>query len=130
MVKIPFILRPLAVLMFSAVVFACGSDDDSKSRCDDGSDRVCNVCNPRENLPWLRDKIAGLKNSEQGNQVVLYSGTYEKQPVFVQGSCCRACQWIPVVWTCDGQHLDAVTSMSGITDIEWIWGGKECQRYD
>jgi hypothetical protein len=129
MVKTPFILRPLAVLLFS-VVLACGSDDDSSSTCDDGSDPVCNVCNPTENLPWLRDKIAELKNSEQGNQVVLYSGMYENRPVFVQGSCCAACLWIPVVWTCDGEHLDAVTSMSNIADLEWIWGGKECQRYD
>lgn len=130
MVKAQFILRPLAVLMFSAVVFACGSDDDSKSTCDDGSDPVCNVCNPTENLPWLRDKIAELESSEQGNQVTIYWGTYENQPVFVQGSCCNACLWTPIVWTCDGEQLDASIAMSGITKPTWIWYGKDCQRYD
>ncbi|MBT1686351.1 hypothetical protein [Dawidia soli] len=130
MVKIPFILRPLTVLLFSAGVLACGSDDDTGSACDDGSDRVCGVCNPVENLAWLRDKIAALENSEEGDEITLYTGTYENRIVIVQGSCCAACLWMPVLWTCDGQRLDESTSMQNIADQKLIWHGSHCQRYD
>jgi hypothetical protein len=130
MVKIQFILRSLAVLLFSAAVFACGSDDDSKSSCDDGSDPVCGVCNPVENLGWLRDKIAEAKNGPMGNMITLYTGTYENQTVFVQGLCCASCLWIPVVWTCDGHKLDDSVTLQSITDQKLIWHGGDCQPYD
>ena len=129
MVKTQFILRSLAVLLFSAVLFAC-HDDSSKSDCDDGSDPICGVCNPVENLGWLRDKIAEAKNDAQGDMITFYTGKYENQTVFVQGMCCAACMWVPVVWTCDGRQLDNSVMLQSITDRKLVWLGEDCQRYD
>jgi hypothetical protein len=129
MVKMQFILRPLVVFLFSAVVFACSSDDDSESDCAEGSDPICGVCNPVENLDWLRDKIAEAKNAGLGNYAAFSTATYENQTVFIQTNCCPFCDWVPLVWACDGQALD-LTTLQSITNQKMIWHGGDCQPYD
>jgi hypothetical protein len=126
MAKAPFILRPLAVLLFSAVVFACGSDDDSKSDCDDGSDPACGICNPAENLPWLHAEIATLAgNEEYAIYAYVLQGTYHGQTVFVTGSCCPSCLSITIVKGCDGTTIESVT-IDDVSNRKAIWKGGDC----
>lgn len=143
MVKTPFILRPLAVLLFSAVLFACSDDssktnlsDDAakiasteesaktKSACDDGSDPVCDICNPAEELTWLHDEIADIKASEIATYFYVIQGTYNGQTVFAVGNCCPFCNTLPpVVKGCDGVAIESAT-IQAVTDKKVIWQGE------
>lgn len=136
MIKTQSILRLSAVFLASALVFAC-SDDPAKnspdktakaaspeesakftSACDDVSD-------PAENLEWLKNAIADGKNYELWEYSYYLKGTYNNQTVFVQHSCCPSCNYLPTVYTCDGQRLESAQA-TDVTNTTVVYQGGAC----
>jgi hypothetical protein len=88
----------LPCLMFALATIFLGCDGDGKSRCD--------VPDPANQIPWLRDTITDLKGTEQ--DVAIYMGDYKGQKVFLFNLCCPTCKFfaVPNIYTCMGTKIE------------------------
>ncbi|WP_192825136.1 hypothetical protein [Rufibacter sp. LB8] len=88
--KVHYALCLSVLLLFSG----CDLDDDQK---------VCNVSNPTENLPWLKAKKEELQTSI--NCHFIDQGEWRGITVFIFGTCSPLISSVLLVYDCEGNLL-------------------------
>ena len=77
---------------------------------DDNLKNVCNVANPTEDLPWLKDKIQELEQSSlyASGEIYISQTTYNGDNIFIIGNCCATCNTIVPIYNCEGDVLGSI----------------------
>lgn len=107
----------IIIFLFLSIAFSCQDPEGPES---------CGVENPTENLPWLKETIEGLMNSELGVYFYIVEGRYEGNTVFMVQNCCPFCSSVVSVTNCEGQNLGYLSETNGIdpkkvTFLQTIW---------
>jgi hypothetical protein len=101
-------ILPILVLAF---LFSCQESEGPKN---------CNVANPIEDLPWLKE---GIKSTQELNLVdyfYLVQGTYKGATVFTFLNCCPFCKFVPQILDCEGNVITNA-SINDVTNQKVIW---------
>lgn len=109
-------------LMFFVLMIAIVSCQD-----DDGA-KACDVDNPVTDLPWLKDKVTELENSELSRKYFyVVQADYEGQTVFYVNSCCPMCLIVIQYYNCSGEIIESVDpdKVRNSTTI-WTAEANEC----
>jgi hypothetical protein len=94
-----------------ALLFSCQESEGPKN---------CNVANPIEDLPWLKE---GIKSTQELNLVdyfYLVQGKYKGATVFSFLNCCPFCKSVPQILDCEGNVITNA-SITDVTDQKVIW---------
>jgi hypothetical protein len=108
----------IIILLFS-ICFACRDEDGAP----------CNTENPIEELTWLKDNIEEKESQPHpGIGYYFYQGRYDKKDVFIADICCPACDYVILVYDCEGNTLNI--SADKVTDKKLVWESDEspCER--
>ena len=94
----------------------------------------CGTQKPVEDIPWLKEAIEEVKQSELLEDTYVMSGRYEGQTVFFFQNCCPFCNFAIIVLDCQGNSLGILGGNDGIAieNIEeltpvWIPENSVCQ---
>ncbi|MEM6764077.1 MAG: hypothetical protein AAF824_10225 [Bacteroidota bacterium] len=123
--------RLLGIIVLVLLFSACIEDDAPVPFCD--------VANPVEDLPWLRDIIGTLEESIASNDNHFFDTfwvrqfTYQDTPYFMQGTCCASCFYPPIFYNCAGDTVsftippeEAYNYWEIVSSGEIIWQGGAC----
>ena len=100
------------IAFFTTISFSC--EDDSQST-------VCDVKDPAEDLPWLKNMIDLWEvNSTIYTYMYVDQGTYLGQTVLIVKNCCPVCDSYFPVYNCAGQELQGV-NLSDIKNLKTVW---------
>ncbi len=101
-------ILPILVLI---LLFSCQEPESPKK---------CEVSNPIEDLPWLKE---GIKSTQELNLVdyfYLVQGTYKGATVFTFLNCCPFCRFVPQILDCEGNVITNA-SINDVTNQKVIW---------
>jgi len=84
------------------------------------SPKNCEVANPIEDLPWLKEQINTSASSGLVDYVYLIQGTYKGATVFTFLNCCPFCRFVPQILDCEGNVITNA-SITDVTDQKLIW---------
>jgi hypothetical protein len=73
----------------------------------------CNVANPVEDLPWLKEGVKLTMELNLAEYFYLVEGTYKGATVFTFLNCCPFCSSVPQILDCEGN----VITNASITDV-------------
>jgi hypothetical protein len=92
----------LLLAAFQLMAFSCDTET-----CIDGPGNTCSVTNPTEDLPWLKEKIADMQQSDPPFAAYFFisQALYENKTVFIFGNCCPHCNTVVPVYNCQGELL-------------------------
>ncbi|MCW3787629.1 hypothetical protein [Plebeiibacterium sediminum] len=103
----------LLALIISVTFNSCDKADDN-----DKVD-ICDVSNPAEDIPWLKNAIDDVKEDEYAYYV---KAVYNGATVFYYGNCNPVVDYISIVQNCDGDNLGFTNEFyDDLTDISVIW---------
>lgn len=87
---------------FQLMAFSCDTET-----CIEGPENTCAVAHPAEDLPWLKEKIGYLKQSDPflAPYFSISQALYENKTVFIFGNCCPHCNTVVPVFNCRGEQL-------------------------
>lgn len=108
----------LQLIIFTGflVVFSCEKDFLA--------DNTCDVSNPLEELPWLKNIITDLEQSSSYADFTLISmARYQGETVFLESNCNPAANSITPVINCSGDRIGILGEISpgSLTDMKVIW---------
>ena len=88
-------------LFFTVSIIPLSCEDNLET----SSDQVCNVENPLEDLPWLKDMVQAIQLSMRptGSQIIQY--TYQGDYVFWVDMCYQCADGLIVVYNCAGEVI-------------------------
>ena len=101
-------ILPILVLV---LLFSCQESENPQG---------CDVANPIEDLPWLKEQINTSASSGLADYVYLIQGTYKGATVFTFLNCCPFCKSVPQILDCEG-NLITNASITDVTDQKVIW---------
>lgn len=95
------------------------------SSCSEKSEPPCGAPNPEVQLAWLQEDIADFEDATIEADYFVYQADYQGNTVFIQATCCQACNTTPpVVMNCEGVSLGFLGDGIDVEDIsnkELIW---------
>lgn len=96
--------RLFVLFLLSLALLGCTKEGNEKSLL-----TTCEVANPIEDLPWLRDLTASLVDC--GCEISIVEGTYEMQTVFFLALTDPVCNGVvfPTLQDCDGAIIRTFT---------------------
>lgn len=106
-----------ALLLFA--LFSCSDTDDTVMA-------GCGFNNPRQELPWLKERIDSMAQSTSPDMVYCYvvQGTYENRTVFRFEDCNPVIDKAVFTLNCDGNQVDSdqgFVSRQDIKNLTIIW---------
>lgn len=109
----PIAVRAILYISLFLVVLSC-RDEQTLS---------CDVQDPIENLPWLKDLVAekAALPPDPGIGYYIYIGKYQGRDVIIDDICCPTCDYLPIVYECGGNKVEDANVYSAITDRRLLW---------
>lgn len=109
-------------ILFILLVFGLISCRDS----DDAVMAGCGFDNPRQELPWLKEQIDIMENSDSPEVVYCYvvQGTYDNRTVFRFVDCNPVIDKAIFTFNCDGNRVDSeenFVSRQDLKNLKIIW---------
>jgi hypothetical protein len=102
------ILQTAAVLLLLAgMTVSCGKKD-----CQCNNEKACNVENPLRDLPWLKQFINEVKDTESGHKRI-YQCTYKDGTGFLINNCVGCPDAGLNLVNCDGTSLCVLYGLAG-----------------
>jgi hypothetical protein len=101
-------LFPILVLV---LLFSCQETENPNG---------CNVANPVEDLPWLKEGIKSTLELNLVDYFYLVQGTYKGATVFSFLNCCPFCKSVFQVLDCEGNVI-MNASITDVTNQKVIW---------
>lgn len=80
----------------------------------------CNVANPTEDLPWLKEGIKSTMELNLVDYFYLVQGTYKGATVFSFLNCCPFCRSVPQILDCEG-NVFPNASITDVPNQKVIW---------
>ena len=74
----------------------------------------CGVENPVQDLPWLKEKVEELAQSDFSQYFFVEEAKYEGNTVFVFQNCCPFCNSVVSVYSCEGVLLGYLSDQNSI----------------
>jgi len=99
-------------LLLLIVVSACKYNDVNEVACD--------VSDPANNLPWLKDQIHEIEQSPLRKYYRVEKVEYKGETGFYITNCCPFCDTFPVFYRCSGEAIPYVAG-SNIVSKGVIW---------
>ena len=116
--KTRFIYLPgIALMVFALVFVSCEKDEKVSS----GN---CNVSDPLQELPWLKEALGEINQSdnELADYAYIMSATYNGQTVFYIGNCHPAVNMQISVQNCEGEVIGDINDLAGeLTNQKVLW---------
>ncbi|WP_154852178.1 hypothetical protein [Cyclobacterium xiamenense] len=105
-------LTKSAFLVFSFVLISCEKDDCSPKN-------PCEVQNPIQELPWLKEAIDEVRTDEYA----YYStALYQGERIFFFGNCDPLANYASIIRNCAGDELGNTNEVyDRLSEIEVIW---------
>ena len=100
------------VLLLSIIVSACKYNDMPAN--------ICEVRDPANDLPWLKEEIQNLEQSSIREYFRVEKVEYNGETGFYISNCCPFCDTIPIFYKCSGDHV-IVTDLSKLVLKGVIW---------
>ncbi|MEI9917983.1 MAG: hypothetical protein WDO14_04185 [Bacteroidota bacterium] len=99
------------VLVILIALSAC-QHDEPKTNCD--------VDDPINNVPWLKQKVQEIESSQSRQAYTVYKVKYNGETGFYISFCCAACNMIVLFYHCDGTSTP-VSDFSQMETIATLW---------
>lgn len=98
--------KAILVLSFLSLI-GCGDDDNDFTII-----AACEVNNPIEELPWLKNQVDDIENNEGdiAKYFFIEIADYNSQTVFISNNCCPVCNTVVPVFDCEGRSLGLLGS--------------------
>ena len=103
-------IRIFPILIF-VLLFSCQESENPNG---------CNVANPVNDLPWIKELIKTNSEINLVQYFYLVQGTYEGQTVFSVLNCCPFCRTVPQILDCEGNVI-TTASITEVTNQKIIW---------
>jgi hypothetical protein len=88
---------------------------------------VCDVDDPVNDLPWLKDRAAEIQNSEfSAKYFYIVQAEYDGRIVFYVNNCCPMCDTLITYRDCSGTQLESV-DVTRVKNSKRIWTPKELE---
>lgn len=104
-------------------VFSCSQKDNTTNV------NTCNVSNPAEDLPWLKNRIGSIITSDPSRAKYQYvqQAEYRKNTVFIFGSCDPASFSTLPVYSCENKMLGNVGAIpaDSLLNRTTIWKSQD-----
>lgn len=84
-------------LLLLIVVSSCKYNDMPATTCD--------VRDPANDLPWLKEKIAGIQQSSIHQYFRVEQVEYNGETGFYIDNCCPFCDTLPIFYKCSGEAV-------------------------
>lgn len=105
------------------LVFSCSKDEKSTNN------NTCNVSNPAQDLPWLKNRIGSLVTSDPALAKYQYvqQAEYRSKTVFIFGNCDPASFTIFPVYSCDNIQLGnvGIIPADSLLNMRTIWKSQD-----
>lgn len=104
-------MKKIALLLLIAVS-ACKYNEVPKFACD--------VSDPANNLPWLKERIHEIEQSSLRQYFRVEKVEYDGEIGFYVSSCCPLCSTVPLFYKCSGDSI-LITDPSKLVVKGVIW---------